>query len=306
VNLIEDLRSRVVTHEHRKLNTDWEQRRLKLVEGFRNPLQPTQQELLAMGNRLSAAFRLSSMVQDRSQGTLSGGGNVWQALICHYLNVCLAGTDAVAVTASFVPSSIKAALKISYTGSAAVNADLDVMVVVAPDSSKQTSGRNPKRLFSEYVETRFADCSVVAIQAKTNWNDNAQIPMLWNFIYNLAWRGQIPRNGFSVGSGSWHLSALKSFSYAFVTVPTNNLESFNPQSMPVLRVATMSGGAYWGRATRNGVIQSLTEFFAKNYNVSNHHFPAPATAGAGFAAEIANPTGEIDTAAFSLVTPSIV
>lgn len=259
-----------------------------------------------MGDRLSGAFRLDSLVQDRSQGTLSGGGSVWQALICHYLNVCLAGTDAVAVTASFVPSSIKAALKISYTGSAAVNADLDVMVVVAPGASSQATGRNPKRLFSEFVETNFKECSVAVIQAKTNWNDNAQIPMLWNFIYNLAWRGQIPRNGFSVGSGSWHLSALKSFSYSFVTVPTNNLESFNPQSMPVLRVATMSGGAYWGRPTRNGVIQSLTEFFAKNYNVSNHHFPAPATAGAAFASEIANPTGQIDIAAFSLVTPTII
>jgi len=306
VNLIEDLRSCVVNHEHRKLSSDWEQRRLKLVEGFRNPFQPTQQELLGMGDRLSAAFRLDSMIRDRSQGTLSGGGNVWQALICHYLNVCLAGTDAIALTASFVPSSIKAALKISYTGSAAVNADLDVMVVVAPSASAQTSGRNPKRIFSEFVEARFSDCSVVVIQAKTNWNDNAQIPMLWNFIYNLAWRGQIPRNGFSVGSGSWHLSELKSFSYAFVTVPTNPIEKFNPQSMPVLRVATMSGGAYWGRPTRNGVIQSITEFFAKNYNVSNHHFPAPSTAGAGFAAEATNPTGSIDIAAFSLLTPSIV
>lgn len=305
MNLIEDLRSRVVTHEHRKLSTDWEQRRLKLTEGFRNPLQPTQQELIAMGDHLSAAFRLDSMVRDRSQGTLSGGGSVWQALICHYLNVCLAGTDAIALTASFVPTSIKAALKISYTGSAAVNADLDVMVVVAPNALNQLSGRNPKRLFSEFVEASFADCSVVVIQAKTNWNDNAQIPMLWNFIYNLAWRGQIPRNGFSVGSGTWHLSALRSFSYAFVTVPTNSLAGFNPQSMPVLRVATMSGGAYWGRPTRNGVIQSLTEFFAKNYNVSNHHFPAPATVGAAFASEITSPTGVIDVAAFSLVTPSI-
>lgn len=306
MNLIEDLRSRVVRHEHRKLGADWEKRRLKLIEGFRNPLQPTQQELLAIGERLSLAFRLESMVQDRSQGTLSGGGNVWQALICHYLNVCLAGTDAIALTASFVPSSIKAALKISYTGSAAVNADMDVMVVVAPQASARESGRNPKRLFSEFVETKFSDCSVVVIQAKTNWNDNAQIPMLWNFIYNLAWRGQIPRNGFSVGSGTWHLSALKSFAYSFVTVPTNNLDDFKPQSMPVLRVATMSGGAFWGRPSRNGVIQSLTEFFAKNYNVSNHKFPPPAMAGAGFAAEVANPKGDIDVAAFALITPSIV
>lgn len=305
MNLIEDLRSRVVRHEHRKLDADWEQRRLKLIEGFRNQLQPTQQELLSMGDHLSSAFRLESMVKDRSQGNLAGGGNAWQALICHYLNACLAGTDAIALTASFVPASIKAALKISYTGSAAVNADMDVMVVVAPKASSCPSGRNPKQLFSDFVENQFSNCSVVVIQAKTNWNDNAQIPMLWNFIYNLAWRGQIPRNGFSVGSGTWHLSALKSFAYSFVTVPTNNLDDFKPQSMPVLRVATMSGGAFWGRPSRNGVIQSLTEFFSKNYNVSNHNFPPPSMAGAAFAAEVAAPTGAIDIAAFALITPSI-
>jgi hypothetical protein len=279
----------------------WERRRLKLVSTFGNPNAPTQAELLDLGDHLSETFRLD-IVNDRSQNSLSGGGSVWQALICHYLNICLAGTDSIALSRRFVPECIKAALKVSYTSSASVHADLDVMVVHAPGISTVSSAlrANPK-LFNRYVCDHFSSLSVVVIQAKTNWNDNAQIPMLWNFIYKLAAGGKIPPNGFSVGSGPWHLKELKSFAYAFVTVPTNKIEAFSPTRMPVLRVANMSGGAFWGRPSKNGVILSLKEFFAKNFNVANHNFPAPSQMASGFAAEIINPLGRIDVGAFALV-----
>jgi hypothetical protein len=303
MNLVEKVRSEVVRHELKKVGASWVRRRELLASTFSSS-HPTQLELLNLADHLSDAFRLD-IANDRSQNSLSGGGSIWQALICHYLNICFAGTDAVALSRRFVPDCIKAALKVSYTSSATVHADLDVMVVNIPGISKIPSSKraNPKRL-AEYVCSHFPELSVVVVQAKTNWNDNAQVPMLWNFLYKLAAGGKIPQNGFSIGSGHWHLEQLKSFSYAFVTVPTNSLEKFTPTAMPVLRVANMSGGAFWGRPSRNGVILSLKEFFAKNYNVANHHFPPPSHMGTAFAKELLAPSGAIDVDAFALSAAS--
>lgn len=297
MNLIERVRGLVVRHELNKVDA-WEERKSKLTGHFYVRDRPTPEEILRMGEHLSAAFRLDR-INDRSQGTLSGGGYAWQALICYYLNLCFAGTDAVALSSRFIPVCIKDALKVSYTSSASVQADLDVMVINCPGLSEVIAPeKKPEKAFSDFVCAKFAECSVAVIQAKTNWNDNAQIPMLWNFIYRLAAAGRIPPNGLSVGSGTRHLSALKSFTYAFVTVPTNDVASFSPGKMPVLRVATMSGGAYWGRPTKSGVILSLSEFFAKNYNASNHAFPAPGEIGKAASAALACDEHAIDLEAF--------
>lgn len=305
MKLIERLRGEVVAHELRKMAGSWNKRRTRLVSTFTDPQHPTHAELLNLGNHLSGTFRLD-LINDRSQGSLAGGGSVWQALICYYLNICFAGTDAIALSRKFVPDCIKSALKVSYTSSASVQADLDVMVIHLPGvSNLEDPLRGTSRLFSTHVCSNFDQASVVVIQAKTNWNDNAQIPMLWNFIYRLAAGGKIPQNGFSVGSGSWHLKQLKSFAYAFITVPTNNVDSFKPTGMPILRVSNMSGGAFWGMPSKNGVMLSLTEFFAKNYNVSNHNFPEPAAMGVAFANELINRNNIIDVGAFDLVVPDL-
>lgn len=299
MNLIERVRGVVVRHELGKVDT-WHERKLKLTGHFYNPDRPTPQEILQIGDHLSSAFRINR-INDRSQGSLSGGGYTWQALICYYLNICYAGTDAIALSSKFIPSCIKDALKVSYTSSASVQSDLDVMVVSCPGLSEiQAPEKNPEKVFSEFVCSKFSSCSVAVIQAKTNWNDNAQIPMLWNFIYRLAATGKIPQNGLSVGSGTRHLSALKSFTYAFVTVPTNDVDTFTPGKMPVLRVATMSGGAYWGRPTKSGVILSISEFFAKNYNASNHSFPAPGSVGEAMSESMGKENPMIDVEAFAL------
>lgn len=297
MNLIERVRGLVVRHELGKVDS-WEERKSKLTGHFCVRDRPTPEEILRMGDHLSAAFRLDR-INDRSQGTLSGGGYTWQALICYYLNLCFAGTNAVALSSKFIPGCIKDALKVSYTSSASVQADLDVMVINCPGLNEANSpDKNPEKAFAEFVCAKFSECSVAVIQAKTNWNDNAQIPMLWNFIYRLAAAGKIPPNGLSVGSGTRHLSALRSFTYAFVTVPTNDVASFTPGKMPVLRVATMSGGAYWGRPTKSGVILSLSEFFTKNYNASNHAFPAPGEIGKAASAALASDDHAIDLEAF--------
>ena len=38
--------------------------------------------------------------------------------------------------------------------------------------------------------------------------------------------------------------------YAFVTVPTNQIDNFKPTSVSVARVKNLSGGNYWGLRTK--------------------------------------------------------
>ena len=54
----------------------------------------TKTDIVKIGNYLSEAFLLLGR-KDRSQGSLSSAGSVWEALIVWYLNICLAGTRAV-------------------------------------------------------------------------------------------------------------------------------------------------------------------------------------------------------------------
>lgn len=141
----------------------------------------------------------------------------------------------------------------------------------------------------------------MVVQTKTNWNDNSQVPLLWNLIYKLARDGDIPENGISIGSSGHHIKMLKGFGYSFVTVPTQkNLSTFKPTSACVVRVQALTGGAFWGRPSKNGVIDSLSEFFNKAYNRNRQCFPSPDRIGVGYSQELKSKSGAIATAAFDL------
>lgn len=63
----------------------------------------------------------------------------------------------------------------------------------------------------------FHKCIVGIIQCKTNWNDNAQIPMLWDLIYSVdrfAARTSVQVNRTRT------ISELRDFRHAFMIVPT--------------------------------------------------------------------------------------
>jgi hypothetical protein len=105
------------------------------------------------------------------------------------------------------------------------------------------------------------DIELSVIQCKTNWNDNAQIPMLWDLIYSS---NSFRMANVSVGHNGINPTSFKRFTYSFVTVPTSR-GPFNSSSLPVLRVKNMSGGNYWGRQSKSGVARSVSEFFTANY-----------------------------------------
>ncbi len=120
------------------------------------------------------------------------------------------------------------------------------------------------KIFNHLAGIHFTTFHLSVIQCKTNWNDTAQVPMLWDIVYNT--RAFLPGSQVTVGINNHSLSTLRGFTYCFAAVPTNDLNQYGPTKMAVKRVANLSGGNYWGFATRNGVAFSIKEIFNRNFS----------------------------------------
>lgn len=239
--------------------------------------------IINLGDSLSDIFRSTSGVRDQS--SVSGGGTAWESLVCWYLNLCLINTNTVVIKSSksLIPEPIRDSLKVSY-GTFISNTESDLIAITFPSrpdysmdkinisindsngnripTTKRNQAYNYKEIIDALVDKDFSSYEVGVIQCKTNWNDNAQIPMLWDLIY--ASNGF--RNGVSVGTTAYSIQNLNHFSYSFVTVPTVN-SVFRPTSTSVLRVSNLSGGNYWGKPTQSGVAHSLKEIFRRNFSI---------------------------------------
>lgn len=120
-------------------------------------------------------------------------------------------------------------------------------------------------ILNALVSRDFDEIEIHIIQCKTNWNDNAQIPMLWDAVYSA----NTFRNGISIGSDGYSIHDSKRFTYSFVTVPSNQLQKNGRQlykntSTAVLRVINLSGGNYWGLPSSSGVASSVKELVERN------------------------------------------
>ncbi|MDB9969140.1 hypothetical protein OAE08_05705, partial [Gammaproteobacteria bacterium] len=94
-----------------------------------------------------------------------------------------------------------------------------------------------------------------------NWNDNAQIPMLWDMVYSAKGFGR----SVTVGSKGRSIESFASFTYSFVTVPSQkDIAGYKVTSTAVNRVKHISGGNYWGLPNKQGVADSLNEFIGRN------------------------------------------
>jgi hypothetical protein len=189
---------------------------------------------------------------------------------------------------NLIPTPIHEAISVNY-GNVSANTESDLIAIMFPQKEEYTSldkskiriasfdgggivatntrkGEfNYKEIVDNLLERDFNDCELGVIQCKTNWNDNAQIPMLWDMIYSSL---GFSRNLISVGNSTFSIRNLKRFTYSFVTVPTSR-GPFNPNSMPVKRVHNISGGNYWGRPSKANVASSIKEIFGRNF--SNSH-----------------------------------
>ena len=221
--------------------------------------------------------------KDLEQAVLSRAGYTWERLVIYYLNLCLIGSNAVVFKSSndLTPECIKDALTVKY-GPSFSHSEADVLALIFPQKNEETgtfninddranlSNSEFKKLLNDYVSSNFEKIILQNIQCKTNWNDSAQTILLWDIIYNIGRTTNIAN--LSIGKNSWMLRDLKSFSYAFATMPTQKkLDGFTPTKLPVVRVRSISGGNYWGSETKNNVASSISEIFSfYNEAFGNH------------------------------------
>ncbi|MCB0453655.1 MAG: hypothetical protein KDC94_12385 [Aequorivita sp.] len=237
-------------------------------------------DIINLGDHLSDIFK-STGGDGRGQGELSAGGTAWESLVCWYINLCTAGSRTVAIRKmSLAPKPIQDAITVNY-GNFACNTESDITVITFPDLpdynininalSVENNGLrietfkrnrfNPE-IINYLCGRDFDNFEIGVIQCKTNWNDNAQIPMLWDMIYSAnGFRGR----NITIGRDGYNIHDAQNFTYAFVTVPSNQRANYKSESVAVKRVTNLSGGNYWGKATEPNVARSIKEIFTNNY-----------------------------------------
>lgn len=230
----------------------------------------TATEILDLGDHLGVVFKStaragggeSTNASAEVNSAAAAGGVAWESLVAWYTNLCLIGTRTVVIKKrSDVPVPVRDALTVTYRNVQA-NTESDLVAVTFParvlDEVAPRSIGGMKRRLDELAE-KLSDLKVMVIQCKTNWNDNAQIPMMWDMIY--AAQGFIDRLQITVGVNNYHLAGQ--LRYAFVTVPSNPKAKYTSESAPVMRVLHLTGGNYWGRKSENGVANSIKEIFSR-------------------------------------------
>lgn len=221
--------------------------------------QPDGQALFNLGDRLSDIFRTTGGA-GRSQGSLSGGGAAWECLVCWYLNIVFWDTPIFVARQhkAFVPPVVNDSICVTISNTQ-TNTESDIVIFSVPEVD-DLRGDSLAELDQHLIE-RIGSMDLCVLQCKTNWNDNAQIPMLWDMIYNSS-TFRIPY--VSVGRNGVNPSSYRQFSYAFVTVPSNQSE-YKPQNTSVLRVKGLTGGNYWGKATSQNIAASIKELAGRRF-----------------------------------------
>jgi hypothetical protein len=262
------------------LRNSWGTWKLKIQERLNGNYN--ENDIINLGDHLSEIFK-STGTGGREQGQLSGGGTAWESLICWYINLCTIGTRIVAVKKmSLVPKPIQDAITINY-GSFPCNTESDITVIIFPNEGiyghnifdlnvldnnggqiqVHKKGKPTIELMNFLANRDFQKFEIGIIQCKTNWNDNAQIPMLWDMIYSA--KG-FPGRNISIGRNGYSISGINRFTYSFVTVPSNSKDQYKSSSVCVKRVTNLSGGNFWGKESVNDVARSIKEIFTNNYD----------------------------------------
>lgn len=222
--------------------------------------EPSYRDIFQLGDSLKQIFE-NTGGGGRGQSEVSAGGYGWEAMVCWYLNLCLVGTRSVVIKnkADLVPDPVSDAITVRY-GSFVSNTEADLLTIIFPEEEDVEKNREDidyKEEINELCEDYFYQLEVGIIQCKTNWKDNAQIPMLWGIIYSSEGTGDMD---LTIGQNGWSKKEFEKFFYSFVTVPSNQA-NYDPNSTAVKRVQNLSGGNYWGKSTQDGVANSVKEIF---------------------------------------------
>lgn len=253
--------------------------------------EPTPKQILNLGDHLREIFRATNN-EGRTQSTISSGGAVWESLICWFLNLCTTNRNTFVIkhNKDLIPKPIADAITVNY-GNFKSNTESDLIAITFPDkpeykidkynikiknSNNEIINMNSKKypyldIINALTDRDFEDIEIHIIQCKTNWNDNAQIPMLWDAVY----AANKFKNNITVGTNNYSIQDIKKFTYSFVTVPTNKLEkngkeTYKISSTAVLRVTNLSGGNYWGLPSKTGIAKSVKELIETNLKSGNN------------------------------------
>lgn len=232
-----------------------------------------------------AAGAITTVKDEQSE--VSTGGTVWEALVCWYLNLCLIGRNTVVIKHSkaLIPECISDAITVQYNTNTS-NTESDLIALTFPEHGMLSADKdalmlhdstgapiplrsragtyNLKAVIDSISDELFDDIEIHIIQCKTNWNDNAQIPMLWDMVYSA----QKFNRSITVGRNGREINREK-FTYSFVTVSTVRPSKIKSTSVCVKRVENLSGGNYWGRPSVSGVAKNVKEMLQRN--LSNGH-----------------------------------
>lgn len=261
------------------------------IEKFFNSKKNSEENLKELGENLREIF-MSTSKGTRGQGEVSAAGTAWESLLAWYLNLGLVGTRTIVIKPKkeFNFSCIQKVTSINY-GSFISSSETDLVAITFPEDNKiaytveelnkfdkkifsieilkDTSNFNLAEMnyyFNKIIENNISKIRVNIIQCKTNWNDNAQIPMGWDMIYSST---GFSNKEISIGKAGFSIYKLENFKYSFITVPTQkNLDVFKETSTAVLRVKNLSGNNFWGVKTKNKVAKSISEIFNLNFNKS--------------------------------------
>ena len=151
-----------------------------------------------------------------------------------------------------------------YTADKSEIAAKDTNDKMVPISAKN-GVYNLLSVLNALVDNDFTSLEIHIIQCKTNWNDNAQIPMLWDMVYSA----ETFRKGITIGKNGYSIMDISKFSYSFATVPTVKLDKISPTSVAVQRVRNLSGGNYWGRPSQTGIAKSSQEMLTTNLSTGH-------------------------------------
>jgi hypothetical protein len=214
-----------------------------------------------LGDKLSSIF--SSNVVGRSQSTQSGGGAAWECLVVWYLNLVFWETSTIILKSNkkYVPECIKDLLTVTIANNP-TNTESDVVLFNVPDSTKLNNKDVTNKILNGHISSKLNKTTLVNLQLKTNWNDNSQIPMLWDMIYN----SQTKLSHVSVGINGVSPNSLNNFAYAFATVPTNGVSKYKVNGVAVLRVKNLTGGNFWGHPSKTGIASSIKELPTRNFS----------------------------------------
>lgn len=237
------------------------------------------QKVDALGSELRSIF-FSTSPSGRTQSGVSSAGTSWEFLSTWYLNLQVIGLPiwVSQVKNGLVPQVLVETFTLSM-GNWNSTSEPDLVMFAVPLERAEITPqiRNPrlkknvelKNFIStsdKLIRERMNEISASIIQCKSNWNDNSQTVQLWGLIYDSS-ASRRALASLTVGSGGLMPSGFDRFTYAFFTAPTQkNLTGYKPGSTTVERLSSLSGGNYWGAATKPGVARSLNEFILRNYS----------------------------------------